>query len=69
MIALYSPTKFEADDDDKLVETIGRHPSGKVICREVGKPLCGVFLADLPSIGVPVRDAGGHFHQPRKEAA
>ncbi len=30
----------------KQVEVVSMHPSGQIVCREVGRPLAGVFLVD-----------------------
>lgn len=36
------------------VEIVGRHPSGKLVLREVGRFFPGVRLADVEQVRVPV---------------
>lgn len=50
MPALY---RQHAGDDWQEVELLGRHRSGKLVLREVGKRWPGVWLASLDAVRVP----------------
>lgn len=54
MIALYSESRFDTDDV-KPVKILGKHANGQVICKETGRFYCGVFLADVPQVGILFR--------------